>query len=137
MCELGKGVFLVEVKRINVPKGTSGLSFRNVRSGSGQSAQGARASQRMQQTTADQNQNLAYQINFAPRSFFFEDDFNDISIEELAMYMERDENFVEQVDEEEPKEQAQSQQQAPPEPEAPVDKRKVAAVAAYDWFATL
>ena len=135
---MGKGVFLVEVKRINVPKGTSGLSFRNVRSGQGQGAQGARASQRMQQT-ADQSQNLAYQIHVAPRSFFCEDDFNDITIEELAMYMEREEDFVEPSNEEEESaEQAQAQtQQQPPEPEAPVDKRKVAAVAAYDWFATL
>ena len=134
---MGKGVFLVEVKRINVPKGTSGLSFRNVRSGQGQGAQGARGSQRTQQATTEQNQSSAYQIHVAPRSFFFEEDFNDITIEELAQYMERDEDFVEQVDEEETQEQAQAQQQAPPEPEAPVDKRKVAAVAAYDWFATL
>lgn len=132
-------MFLVEVKRINVPKGTSGLSFRNVQSGKGQGAQSSRVSQRTIQATADQSQNLAYQVNFASRSFFLEDDFNDITIEELAQFMERDEDFVEQIDEEETQAQAQAQQQQqpPPEPEAPVDKRKVAAVAAYDWFATL
>lgn len=124
----------MEVKRLNVPKRTSGLSFRDTRSEQGQ---GARRIQRPQ-ITADQNQTAAYQVNFARRSFFFEEDFNDITIEELAQFMERDDDFVEEVDEEAAQPNAAAAQtQQPPEPEQPVDKRKVAAVAAYDWFATL
>ena len=123
----------MEVKRLNVPKGTSGLSFRDVNSGRGQ---GARQTQRTQ-LNSDQSQSSAYQVNFAYRSFFFEEDFNDITIEELAQFMERDDDFVEEVDEEEAQPKAAAQTQQPPEPEQPVDKRKVAAVAAYDWFATL
>ncbi|MBR5914706.1 MAG: hypothetical protein IKZ58_10165 [Selenomonadaceae bacterium] len=122
----------MEVKRLNVPKGTSGLSFRDTRSG-----QGARQIQRAQMTP-DQSQGSAYQISFARRSFFFEEDFNDITIEELAQFMEREEDFVEEVDEEAEKaKMAAAQTQQPSEPEQPVDKRKVAAVAAYDWFASL
>lgn len=125
----------MEVKRLNVPKGTSGLSFRDVKSGSGQ---GARQTQRAQvRTDPDQSQSSAYQVSFARRSFFFEEDFNDITIEELAQFMERDDDFVEEVDEEAEQAKVAAQTQQPPEPEQPVDKRKVAAVAAYDWFATL
>ena len=124
----------MEVKRLNVPKGTSGLSFRDTRSGQGQGARRIQSAQ----ITPDQSQSSAYQVNFARRSFFFEEDFNDITIEELAQFMERDDDFVEEVDEDAEKTQtAAAQTQQPPEPEQPVDKRKVAAVAAYDWFATL
>lgn len=125
----------MEVKRLNVPKRTSGLSFRDgMRSGQGRSAQQIQRTQ----VNADQGQSSAYQISFARRSFFFEEDFNDITIEELAQFMERDEDFVEEVDEEAAKAKAAAAQtQQPPEPEQPVDKRKVAAVAAYDWFASL
>ena len=129
------------IKRIGVPNGTSGrssgLSFRNVQSGQSQSSQGLRQSQRTRDVTSQGQQSSAYQINFTPRSFFIEDDFNDITIEELAQFMERDDDFVEETSTEESQEQDQQQQAPPPPPEQPVDQRKVAAVAAYDWFATL
>ncbi len=128
------------IKRIGVPNGTSGrssgLSFRNVQSGQSQSSQGLRQSQRTRDVTSQGQQSSAYQINFTPRSFFIEDDFNDITIEELAQFMDRDDDFVEEASTEEAQSQEQ-QQPEPPQPEQPVDKRKVAAVAAYDWFATL
>ena len=129
------------IKRIGVPNGTSGrssgLSFRNVQSGSSQSSQGLRQAQRTRDVTSQGQQSSAYQINFTPRSFFIEEDFNDITIEELAQFMERDDDFVEETSTEESQEQDQQQQAPPPPPEQPVDQRKVAAVAAYDWFATL
>ena len=127
------------VKRIGVPNGTSGrtsgLSFRNVQSGQSQNSQGLRQTKRTSNANLQDQQSAAYQINFASRSFFIEDDFNDITIEELAQFMEREEDYVEEAKTDE--DSQEQQQQAPPVPDQPVDQRKVAAVAAYDWFATL
>ena len=135
---LGKGAFPMAVKRIGVPNGTSGrtsgLSFRNVQSGQSQSSQGLRQTRRTSDATLQDQQSAAYQLHFAPRSFFIEDDFNDITIEELAQFMEREDDYVEETKTDE---DSQEQQKAPPVPDQPVDQRKVAAVAAYDWFATL
>lgn len=122
----------MDVKRINVPKGSSRVSFRNAPS---EQSQSSRRTIRTRATTPQNNtQSSAYQINFAHRNFFIDEDFNDITIEELAKYMERDEDFVEAATVEEEKPKAAAQQ---PAQEFPVNQRKAAAADAYNWFATL
>ena len=124
----------MDVKRVNLPKSSSRISVRNTSSGQSQSSR--RTLRTRAATPQPSNQNFAYQINFAHRNFFIDEDFNDITIEELAQYMERDEDFVEAatVEEEKPKAAAQPQ----PMPEAsPINQRKAAAADAYNWFATL
>jgi len=136
----GKEVFAVQVKKLNLPKGnsTSGLSIRGgVQSGE---SQGARATIRARNVSAQEQQSSAFQINVAYRKFFIEDDFNDITIEELAKFMERDDDFVEP---EEEKLEAQQQPQQTPlqqplfSQEPTVNKRQAFAADAYNWFATL
>ncbi|MBQ7476363.1 MAG: hypothetical protein IJT06_03090 [Selenomonadaceae bacterium] len=122
----------MEVKRLNVPKGSSRVSFRNAPS---EQSRSSRRTLRTRATTPQSStQSSAYQINFAHRNFFIEEDFNDITIEELAKYMERDEDFVEAATVEEEKPKAAAQQ---PAQEFPVNQRKAAAADAYNWFATL
>ena len=122
----------MDVKRINVPKSSSRVSFRNT---SSEQSHSSRRTLRTRATTPQSsNQSAAYQINFAHRNFFIDEDFNDITIEELAQYMERDEDFVEAATVEEEKPKAAAQQ---PAPELPVNQRKAAAADAYNWFATL
>ena len=112
---------------------TSRLSFRGgVQSDQSQRSRATSATRRL---SAQEQQSAAYQVNVAYRKFFIEDDFNDITIEELAQFMEREEDYVEEAKTDE--DSQEQQQQAPPVPDQPVDQRKVAAVAAYDWFATL
>ncbi len=124
----------MEIKRLNGSKGTSTASFRSIDVTSEQKqSSAARQTQRIRVRPEQQQQSAAYQLQFSRRSFFVEDDFNDITIEELAQFMERDDDFVEEV-KAETKPQEQTQPQAP---EPPPDPRKVAAVDAYNWFATL
>lgn len=124
----------MEIKRLNGSKGTSTPSFRSIDVKSEQKQSSAtRQTQRIRVRPEQQQQSAAYQLHFSRRSFFIEDDFNDITIEELAQFMERDDDFVEEV-KAETKTPEQTQPQAP---EPPPDPRKVAAVDAYNWFATL
>ena len=116
---------------------TSRLSFRGgVQSDQSQRSRATSATRRL---SAQEQQSAAYQVNVAYRKFFIEDDFNDITIEELAQFMERDDDFEEPAQEETQLEaQQQQESQQPPTPEAPpVNQRQVAAVDAYNWFATL
>ena len=130
----------MQVKKLNVPKGNStpGLSLGGgIQSGE---SQGARATIRTGKVSAQEQQSSAFQINVAYRKFFIEDDFNDITIEELAQFMERDDDFVE-PEAEEKLEAAQEQQPQLQQPlfsqEPQVNKRQAFAADAYNWFATL
>ena len=108
----------MEIKRLNGSKGTSTASFRSIDVTSEQKqSSAARQAQRIRVRPEQQQQSAAYQLHFSRKSFF----------------MERDDDFVEEVKAEtKPQEQAQ-----PQAPEPPPDPRKVAAVDAYNWFATL
>ena len=123
----------MEIKRLNGSKGTSTASFRSIDVTSEQKQSSATRQTQRIRVRPEQQQSAAYQLQFSRRSFFLEDDFNDITIEELAQFMERDDDFVEEV-----KAETKPQEQAQPQvPETPADPRKVAAVDAYNWFATL
>ena len=129
----------MQVKKLNVPKGnsTSGLSLRGgIQSGE---SQGARATIRARKVSAQEQQSSAFQVNVAYRRFFIEDDFNDITIEELAKFMERDDDFVEPEEEKlEAKQQEHPPVQQPLFSQEPqVNKRQAFAADAYNWFATL
>ena len=130
------------VRKIDTSKGNSNsrLSFQGgVQAGQSQST---RATIRARRVSAQEQQSSAFQVNVAYRKFFIEDDFNDITIEELAKFMERDDDFVEPA-EDENKLDAQQQQQQPPlqqplfSQEPQVNKRQAFAADAYNWFATL
>ena len=129
----------MQVKKLNVPKGnsTSGLSLGGgIQSGE---SHGARATIRARKVSAQEQQSSAFQVNVAYRRFFIEDDFNDITIEELAKFMERDDDFVEPEEEKlEAKQQEQPPVQQPLFSQEPqVNKRQAFAADAYNWFATL
>ena len=128
------------VRKIDTSKGNSNsrLSFQGgVQAGQ---SQGTRATIRARKVSAQDQQSSAFQINVAYRRFFIEDDFNDITIEELAQFMERDDDFVEP---EEEKIETKQQEQQPPlqqplfSQEPQVNKRQAFAADAYNWFATL
>ena len=127
------------VRKIDTSKGNSNsrLSFQGgVQAGQ---SQGARATIRARKVSAQEQPSSAFQVNVAYRRFFIEDDFNDITIEELAKFMERDDDFVEPEEEKlEAKQQEQSPVQQPLFSQEPqVNKRQAFAADAYNWFATL